>query len=109
LVKTGYEISLYPFAHFNGFLPQKAGNLRLGWYAGIGGGLMAAFYADAGNRHTYLVPAMDAAAGVHIGKGSLFFTLAYTLRTDFDQVNHKLSLGYSHRIQKTQKIMNNDE
>jgi hypothetical protein len=60
---------------------------------------MAAFRTDGGQSRNYLVPAMDATTGLHIGKSPLFFTLAYTLRTDFDQVNHKVSLGYSHRIE----------
>jgi hypothetical protein len=106
---TGYDISLYPFIHFNGFLPWMVRDRHLGWYAGIGGGLMAAFRTDGGQSQNYLVPALDATTGFHIGRGALFFTLAYTLRTDFDEVNHKVSLGYSHRIQTKQKITNNDD
>jgi hypothetical protein len=101
--KEGYDISLYPYVHFNGYLPRKFRDLHLGWYAGMGGGLMAAFRTDRGRRQTYLVPAMDAAAGIHIGKERLYFTIAYTLRTDFDRVNHKVSLGYSHRIETRRK------
>ncbi|MFP3090393.1 hypothetical protein LQZ21_08710, partial [Treponema sp. TIM-1] len=97
--KTGYDISLYPFIHINGYLPRKVRDRRLGWYAGMGGGLMAAFHTDGGKNRTYLVPAMDATTGLHIGRDWLYVTIAYTLRTDFDQVNHKVSLGYSHRIE----------
>jgi hypothetical protein len=101
--KVGYGMSLYPFAHFNGYLSRKVGDLRLGWYLGAGGGLMAAFRTDRGQSRNYLVPAMDATTGLHIGKRLLFFTIAYTLRTNFARVNHKVSLGYSHRIETKQK------
>jgi hypothetical protein len=101
--KVGYDMSLYPFAHFNGYLSRKVGDRRLGWYLGAGGGLMAAFRTDEGQSRNYLVPAMDATTGFHIGRESLFFTLAYTLRTNFDRVNHKVSLGYSHRVETKQK------
>jgi hypothetical protein len=101
--KTGYDASMYPFFHINGYLPRKVRDLRLGYYAGIGGGIMTAFRTDSGQSRTYVVPAMDATMGIHIGKERLYFTVAYTLRTNFDHVNHKLSIGYSQRIETKRK------
>jgi hypothetical protein len=102
--KTGYGVSLYPFIHLNGFLSRKAGNFRLGWYLGAGGGLMAAFYTTGSHNRTYLVPALDATTGFYFGgSGGLYLTLAYTLRTDFAQINHKVALGYCHRIETKRK------
>jgi hypothetical protein len=87
--------SLYPFAHLNGYLPL--GPLG-GLYGGAGGGVMLAFYAYEGDRRSYTVPALDLTAGLYLGEGRHYMTIAYTLRTDFGRANHKVSLGYSYRL-----------
>jgi hypothetical protein len=102
----GYEgwedidyFSLYPFGHFNGFVPFGEYN---GWYAGVGGGLMTAFYTGNGEDNAFYVPIFDITTGVYLGNGSHYFTLEYTLRTPFERifeaVNHKLTVGYSFRF-----------
>jgi hypothetical protein len=87
--------SIYPFGHFNGYVPLGALG---GWYGGLGGGAMLAFYTADGERKPYTVPAFDVTTGFYIGKTRHYFTIAYTLRTDFGRINHKASLGYSYRF-----------
>ncbi|MDR1904432.1 MAG: hypothetical protein LBQ88_19375 [Treponema sp.] len=94
----GYEgvsyFSLYPFARFNGFMPFSLGGWSLIGYGGAGMGLMAAFYQDS----TLISPALDITAGVRAGKNQHYLGLAWTVRTNFKAVNHKLSAGYSYRF-----------
>ncbi|MDR1239512.1 MAG: hypothetical protein LBK27_05320 [Treponema sp.] len=90
----GY-FSLYPFAHLNGYIPLMSLG---GLYVGAGGGVMLAFYSYEGENKPYAVPAFDVTTGLYAGKGSHYATAAYTLRTNFGQVNHKVSLGYSYRF-----------
>jgi hypothetical protein len=90
----GY-FSLYPFAHLNGYFPL--GPLG-GLYGGAGGGVMLSFYSYEGEGTSYAVPALDLTTGWYAGKGRHYATAAYTLRTNFQRVNHKVSLGYSYRF-----------
>jgi hypothetical protein len=94
--------SLYPFGHINGHVPlgflRRLG-LRGGWYGGLGGGAMLSFYTADGNPDRRAVPAFDITTGVYIGKGRHYVTAACTVRTDFEKVNNKLSLGYSYRFE----------
>jgi hypothetical protein len=91
---AGY-FSFYPFAHLNGYIPLMSLG---GLYGGAGGGVMLAFYSYEGEGRSYAVPAFDVTTGLYAGKGRHYVTAAYTLRTDFGQVNHKVSLGYSYRF-----------
>jgi hypothetical protein len=88
-------VSLYPFGHINGLVPLENWGL---WYGGLGGGVMLAFYTLDGNPQNYTVPALDLTTGLYLGKTRHYLTISYTLRTDFEEVNHKLSLGYSYRF-----------
>jgi hypothetical protein len=94
-----YYHSLYPFAHLNVFVPFGGYG---GWYAGLGGGYMMAFYTGSGEDSASYVPAFDAATGLYIGKNHHYFTLTYTFRTritfEFEAVNHKVAVGYSFRF-----------
>jgi hypothetical protein len=87
--------SIYPFGHFNGYVPL--GPLG-GFYGGAGGGAMLAFYTLEGERKPYAVPAFDVTAGLYVGKKRHYLTAGYTLRTDFGRINSKVSLGYSYRF-----------
>ena len=90
----GYA-SLYPFGHLNGLVPLGD---WVRWYGGLGGGVMLAFYTLDGNRETYTAPALDLVTGLYLGKTRHYLNIGYTLRTDFAEANHKLSLGYSYRF-----------
>jgi hypothetical protein len=90
-----HYFSLYPFVHLNGYIPLGPVG---GFYGGTGGGLMLAFYTYEGERRSYTVPALDLTAGLYVGEGRHYMTIAYTFRTDFGQANHKVSLGYSYRF-----------
>jgi hypothetical protein len=91
--------SFYPFAHLNVFIPF--GEYR-GWYTGLGGGYMMAYYSGNGEDNVFYVPALDAVTGLYLGKNHHYFTLSYTLRTiiplEFETVNHKVTVGYSYRF-----------
>jgi hypothetical protein len=88
-------VSLYPFGHLNGLVPLGDWGC---WYGGLGGGVMLAFYTLDGTRTNYAVPALDLTTGLYLGKNRHYLTIGYTLRTDFDEPNHKLSLGYCYRF-----------
>jgi hypothetical protein len=88
--------SLYPFGHFMGFVPFGD---RGGWFGGLGGGAMLAFYTTkAGETTPYAVPAFDVSTGLYLGKRPHYFMLAYTLRMTSEEQNSKVSLGYSYRF-----------
>jgi hypothetical protein len=90
----GY-FSFYPFAHINGFVPFGE---YVGWYAGIGGGYMMAFYQGTGEDNAFFAPAFDVTSGLYLGREHHYFTLEYTFRTTFEAVNHKVTAGYSFRF-----------
>ena len=85
--------SLYPFAHLAYFLPM---NESIGVYAGAGAGYFRGEYkfSDAGTLTENIV-AFDAIVGVNILS---MIDLSYTLRTDFNNSNHKVSAGYTYRF-----------
>jgi hypothetical protein len=87
--------SLYPYGHLNAYVPLRALG---GWYGGAGGGVMLAFYTLGGERRPYAVPALDLTSGFYVGKKRHYLTISYTLRTDFEDVNSKVSLGYCYRF-----------
>jgi TolB-like protein len=114
----GYEgrgdvryFSLYPYAHFNGYLPigrvPVIGNILMdrnspgGLYLGVGMGLMAAFYETGDEKNRYTIPTAEVTTGLYLGRKNHYCRIAYTLRTPFEQffgvLNHKLTLGYSYR------------
>jgi TolB-like protein len=98
----GYEetdveyASLYPFGHINIFVPFGEHG---GWYGGLGGGAMIAFYTAGGETTAFTNGAMDITTGLYLGKNHRYFTAAYTIRTNFNAVNSRLALGFSYRFE----------
>jgi len=79
--------SVYPFIHLAYTRPLG----RLGhWYVGAGGGYMYAKYDFLDREVTFNILAMDLAAGFRLFNA---LNIAYTLRTNFDGINHKVSIG----------------
>ena len=90
--------SLYPFANFALFVPfpRTADGKRGGWYAGVGIGAMFANY-------TFKVAGTiwDTIIATNIVTGFNLFDMldiSYTIRTDFNLANSKLSVGYVYRF-----------
>ena len=91
--------SIYPFAHIGYFMPL-GNNLII--FAGAGAGLMifnyTFFLSSAFYSYDFvyedLIPALDLTAGVLIGN----IDISYTLRTNFESANNKLSVGYVYRF-----------
>jgi len=90
--------SLYPFANFALFVPfpRTADGKRGGWYAGVGIGAMFANY-------TFKVAGSiwDTVIATNIVTGFNLFDMldiSYTIRTDFNLSNGKLSVGYVYRF-----------
>jgi len=97
-----FDFSMSPFVHFVHFRPFGA---RGGWYAGIGGSVTRAQYgtvfwgSSSEFRHTVLrtIVAVDLTMGINLGN---WFDISYTMRTPFSSVIHKVSVGYTFRIQQ---------
>ncbi|WP_461255974.1 hypothetical protein [Treponema sp. R80B11-R83G3] len=90
--------SAYPYANFTLFAPfaRTADGKRGGFYAGAGVGAMFEYYIfnDAG-------PIWDTTVAANIVIGfNLFdmFDVSYTIRTNFETANNKLSVGYVYRF-----------
>jgi hypothetical protein len=84
--------SLYPYAHYAFFLPfAKSG----GWYIGAGGGYMIAELNYPEGRVSKNIFAVDFTTGINIGN---MIDISYTLRTNFKDVENKISLGYTYRF-----------
>ena len=83
--------SLYPFIHYNYYLPFG----KSGWYIGAGFGYMM-------NNYTIDDLAVsDSFFAMDIGTGFILFNfldISYTLRTNFTSVSNKLSLGFVYRF-----------
>jgi hypothetical protein len=87
--------SVYPFVHVGYFRPFAA---KGGWYLGTGGGYMIKEYTFSERSEkpqTDYTFAADLIGGVNIGN---FFDISYTLRTNFNSVSHKLSVGFVYRF-----------
>jgi len=84
--------SLYPFIHYDVFLPfRKSG----GWYAGVGGGYMLGEFTFPTGKVNENIFAFDFTSGVNIGN---VLDISYTLRTDFKSAGHKVAVGYTYRF-----------
>jgi len=105
-VDAGYGInldyvdyfSLYPFANFALFVPfqRTAGGKRSGWYIGAGIGAMFANYVFEAEG-----PIWDTVITANIVTGFNLFDMidvSYTIRTDFNMADGKLSVGYVYRF-----------
>ena len=85
--------SVYPFFNLGLFLPFQG---KGGFYLSAGFGYLKGSYTfDYGSVSLDLV-ACNFTAGLNIGN---VFNLSYTLRTDFNSVGGKLSIGYVIRIE----------
>ena len=82
---------LYPYAHFAYYMPLNWGGI----YAGAGGGYLLSKYTFPEGESTVNSFAVDVCAGVNILS---FIDVSYTFRTNFDNVGHKVSVGYIYRF-----------
>jgi hypothetical protein len=98
---SGYEkddvsyYSVYPFVHYTLNLPLGESAY---WYAGLGAGYMFATYKFNqyyGGTADYNIFATDICTGFILGD---WFTISYTLRTNFTTANNKISIGYTKRF-----------
>jgi len=90
--------SMYPFLNYAFFVPFKQTHLETrdgGWYAGAGFGVMIGEYTFDGTLSVWdTVFAINIVTGFNLG----FFDISYTLRTDFNNINGKLMVGYVYRF-----------
>jgi hypothetical protein len=89
-----FYYSLYPFIHYNLFLPFSQSG---GWYAGAGGGYMLAEYTFPEEKIPVNILALDATTGIKLWN---MLDISYTLRTNFKSANHKMSIGYTYRFRQ---------
>jgi hypothetical protein len=90
--------SLYPSAHFNFFTPFSGYEPGGGWYIGAGTGWLYAYYGNDTITSTVSLWAFDTTSGFYFGEEHHYFNIAYTLRTNFERVNNKVSVGYTFRF-----------
>jgi len=84
--------SVYPFIHYALFVPFPR---KGGWYMGAGAGYMIADYQIEDITVSREILAADITTGVNILN---FLDISYTLRTDLDSANHKISVGFCYRF-----------
>jgi len=88
---VGYY-ELYPYVHADFYYP--AGD-SLGVYAGAGGGYLTGQYTFPEGKQPVATFAMDISAGVCFLN---MIDLNYTFRTNFNDIGHKISVGYIYRF-----------
>jgi hypothetical protein len=88
-VTSYYSIS--PFAHYAFFLPFAKG----GWYAGTGIGYLHSEQIKYGSLGRNRSITFNITTGFNIQN---VIDISYTLRTNFAEVNNKLSVGYTYRF-----------
>jgi len=84
--------SLYPFLNYAFFMAFRNGG---GWYIGTGGGYMYAQYQYLDRKFLVNIAAMNFLVGVNLWN---MLDISYTLRTDFNEVSNKISIGYVKRF-----------
>jgi TolB-like protein len=87
--------SWYYYGRFNAFVPFEQNG---GWYIGLGGGFMDAYYKFPSAEASMQTPAFDVASGFFFGNEHHLFRIGYALRTNFSGINHRVMIGYTHRI-----------
>ena len=92
IVDAEFYYSLYPFIHYNLFVPFTRSG---GWYAGAGGGYMLAEYTFPEEKIPVRILALDVTTGIMLWN---MVDISYTLRTDFKSANNKMSIGYTYRF-----------
>ena len=88
---VGYY-SMYPFAHYALFVPFAK---NLGGYIGAGGGYMIARLDYPEGKVSKDTMAADITAGFNIWNT---IDISYTLRTNFEMADNKISVGYIYRF-----------
>ena len=86
--------SLYPYAHIAFFLPL---NESIGVYAGAGGGLWMVSYKLPEGDYSDNLFAAAAIVGMNLFD---MIDVSYACRTNFSNVSHKVSIGYTYRFLK---------
>ena len=83
---------LYPYAHMGYFWPFSG---KGGMYAGIGGGVWMVSYkfSDGEYSENFFLAALT--AGINLFD---MIDISYTCRTNFTNVSHKVSVGYTYRF-----------
>ena len=84
--------SLYPYGHLSFFLPLSN---DFGWYAGAGGGYMMSSYRLDDIHETPASLMLDVNTGFNIWN---YFDVSYTLRTNFNKMINKFSIGFVYRF-----------
>jgi hypothetical protein len=101
IVDAEFYYSLYPFIHYNLFLPfvPPAGRKGVsgGWYAGVGGGYMLGEYTFPEEKMPVNILALDVTTGIILWN---MLDISYTLRTNLKSANNKMSIGYTYRFKR---------
>ena len=84
--------SLYPYAHVAYFIPFSD---KGGVYAGVGGGMWMVSYSLPEGDYSENIFAAAAIMGVNLLD---MIDISYTLRTNFQNASHKVSVGYTYRF-----------
>jgi len=87
-----FYYSLYPFIHYNLFLPFAQ---FADWYIGAGGGYMLGEYTFPEEKISVNILALDVTTGIILWN---MLDVSYSLRTDFKSANNKMSIGYTYRF-----------
>jgi TolB-like protein len=94
IYSTGVEAyySIYPFAHIGVFLPFSR---KGGWYFGAGAGYMIGEYTFAWGKAPVSSFTADFLTGFNFWN---FLDVSFTVRTDFNSANYRVSIGYVKRF-----------
>jgi hypothetical protein len=84
--------SVYPYVNYAYFLPFNKG----GWYIGGGVGYLWSLESSADLNFRQRIIAMNFMTGFNIAN---VFDISYTIRTNFEGVGSKFSVGYTYRFQ----------
>jgi TolB-like protein len=88
--------SLYPYGHFNAYVPFY--DDPFGFHIGLGAGYMMANYTFPSYDKVEVTSlALDAVAGFNLGN---WVDISYTMRTNFKTMNHKATVGVTYRFNK---------
>ena len=91
---VGYY-SVFPYVNYSLYLPFSIGRINCGWYLGAGGGYWIAEYDYPQGKVPWNTFAVNAVTGFNIADA---IDISYSLRTNFEVLGGKLSVGYSYRF-----------
>jgi hypothetical protein len=102
-VKNVEYLSIAPYLHFNLFVGDISWGWLRGWYAGFGGGASFSQYTYPSESGIDPVTVNTPVADILVGKvWQVFphsgFDLRYTVKTNFDHIDHRFTLGYVYRF-----------